>query len=140
MSGSSPSPASPTLIRAQRIADATLEAARKSGCTVSVAVVDEHGDPVLVLRDGARWLTADVARAKATTAARMGAPTQSLSVMRSTYPDLWEQLVRRLPEATTLGGGLPLHVDGVVVGGIGVSGGSVEQDIEFAQAGLDAAG
>jgi glc operon protein GlcG len=130
---------STALARAQRIADATLEAARAAGCTVSVVVVDSHGDPLLVLRDGARWFTADVARAKATTAARMGAPTDALGAMRSRHPDLWEQLVRRLPEATTLGGGLPIHVGGELIGGIGVSGGSVEQDIEFASAGLEAA-
>jgi glc operon protein GlcG len=40
----------------------------------------------------------------------------------------------------TFGGGLPISIGGAVVGGIGVSGGSVEQDIECAQAGIDAIG
>ncbi|WP_300682414.1 heme-binding protein [Nocardioides sp.] len=130
----------PALARAQRIADAVLDAAREAGCAVSVVVVDEHADPLLLIRSGARWFTADVARAKAATAARMGAPTEALGAMRTTYPDLWEQLVRRLPEATTLGGGLPLHVDGDLVGAVGVSGGTVEQDIAFASAGVAVAG
>lgn len=129
---------SPALARAHVVADAAFAAAETAGCAITVVVVDEVGAPILIVRDGAGWLTPDVARAKATTAARMATPTADLGAKRELYPDWWEQLLRRLPEATTLGGGLPLLIDGVVLGGVGVSGGTVEQDIAFASAGIEA--
>lgn len=46
--------------------------------------------------------------------------------------------VPHIPRIATFGGGLPIRVGDRVVGGIGVSGGSVEQDVACAQAGLDA--
>ena len=46
--------------------------------------------------------------------------------------------VRSLPGATPVTGGLPILVDGKIIGGIGVSGGTAEQDEQVARAGLDA--
>ena len=42
------------------------------------------------------------------------------------------------PRATLVGGGLPIMIDGEVVGGIGVGGGTVDEDVACSQAGLDA--
>jgi uncharacterized protein GlcG (DUF336 family) len=44
----------------------------------------------------------------------------------------------RIPRIAIFGGGLPIRIGDRVVGGIGVSGGSVEEDVSSAQAGLDA--
>lgn len=128
----------PALVRAQRVAEAAFASAANDNCNITVVVVDATGAPVLVMRDGAGWLTPDVARAKAATAARMECPSGDLEAKRATYPAWWEQLVRRFPEATTLGGGFPLVVDGELVGAVGVSGGTVDQDIVFAMAGAAA--
>jgi uncharacterized protein GlcG (DUF336 family) len=48
--------------------------------------------------------------------------------------------VPHIPRIVTFGGGLPIRSGDAVVGAIGVSGGTVEQDIACAQAGLDAVG
>ncbi|WP_305093521.1 heme-binding protein [Prescottella sp. R16] len=121
---------------ARLAADAAVEAARRDGNRVSVAVVDVRGHDLLVVRDdGAAWFTAGVARAKAATAALMGIPTTAYSGLADGYPALADLIdAQTAPSLTTLPGGLPVVVDGEVVGGIGVSGAQPEQDVEYAKA------
>lgn len=120
--------------------DAALEAARQGGNRVSVAIVDARGHDLLVVRDdGAAWFTAGVARAKAATSALVGIPTTAYSGLADAHPALAELIDGQAAQSlTTLPGGLPVIVDGEVVGGIGVSGAQPEQDVEYAQAGLAA--
>ena len=54
-------------------------------------------------------------------------------------PRLWDSLVAR-PRFCALGGGFPIRVDDALVGGIGVSGGTEDEDIRCASAGLAALG
>lgn len=128
------------LAAARCAVDAALGAARQAGNRVSVAVVDYRGHDVLVVRDdGAAWFTAGVARAKAATSALIGIPTTAYSGLADAHPALVELIDGQAQQPlTTLPGGLPLVVDGEVVGGIGVSGAQPEQDVEYAQAGLAA--
>lgn len=79
------------LAAAQEVAGAVLSAAAAADRRVSVAVVDERGHDLVVLRaDGGAWFTAGVARAKAASAAAMGSPTADLAELRAAYPELAE--------------------------------------------------
>ena len=127
-----------TCARAEALAHSVLESASVRGLPVSVAVVDPRGFDLIVLRgDGATWFTPEVARAKARTAASFGRPSASLVTMRTAYPDLFDLVSATLPfSATTLPGGLPIEVDGQLIGGLGVSGAQPAEDVDLAQAAL----
>ncbi len=88
---------------------------------------------------GAFLFSVDIAQDKAFTAATTGTATATFAGYFIDAPVIREALARR-ERVTLLGGGLPIKVDGRVVGGIGVSGGSAEQDASWAQAGLAAIG
>ena len=80
----------------------------------------------------------DIAIDKAYTAASFGLPTgQWHEALQSHSAAVREGIVRR-PRFVGFGGGLPIVVNDQRIGGIGVSGGSEEQDDAIAQAGLDA--
>jgi glc operon protein GlcG len=124
---------------ANAVAAAVLAAAA-AGRQVSVAVVDDRGHDLVVLRgDGAAWFTPGIARAKAASAAAMRSPTAALADLRATYPELVDlvdgQLARPL---TTLPGGVPLLLDGRHVGGLGVSGAHPDEDVGYAEQGAAA--
>lgn len=109
------------------------------GVRVNVSVVDVSGVPIAFLRmPGAFLHSMDIAIDKAYTAASFGLPTGQWHEVLKSHPDaVREGLVRR-PRFVTFGGGLPIVVGDQRIGGIGVSGGSAEQDDAIAQAGLDA--
>ncbi|MGH7001487.1 MAG: heme-binding protein, partial [Stellaceae bacterium] len=69
--------------------------------------------------------------------ALLGAPSQEFFNRIKDNPALLAG-APHIPRIVTFGGGLPIRIDEVVAGGIGVSGGSVDQDIECAQAAIDA--
>lgn len=124
---------------ARAIAAAARAAAAEDGRSITVAVVDERGHDVLVERmDATSWFTAGVARAKAATAVAMGRPTADLAGLRTAYPELVPLIADQLAHPfTTLPGGVPLVVDGAVVGAVAVSGGTPEQDAAYASAGAE---
>jgi uncharacterized protein GlcG (DUF336 family) len=123
------------------LVDAVLQSASERGLRVSVAVVDERGFDLVVVRgDGATWFTPDVARTKARTAAAFGRPTESLGSLKEGYPDLHDLVAEGLPfRPTALPGGLPIKRGTRVVGGLGVSGARPDEDVELAQVALAAA-
>ncbi len=103
-------------------ASAALEACSKDGYTVSVAVVDGAGVQKVLLRaEGAGPHTIGSSGGKAYTAASMKRATLGLADFVGTRPDL-EGLRDMDDRILILGGGLPIVVDEVVVGGIGVGG------------------
>ena len=118
---------------------AAVEHAASLGASVNVAVVDAAGVLIAFLRmPGAFLHSIDIAIDKAYTAASFGLPTgQWHEVLQSHSVAVREGIVRR-PRFVTFGGGLPIELNGQRIGGIGVSGGSEEQDDAIAQAGLDA--
>lgn len=133
-----PDDATLTRARAEALAHSVLESASLRGLRVSVAVVDPRGFDLIVVRgDGATWFTPEVARTKARTAASFGRPSASLVQMREAYSDLFDLVSATLPfSATTLPGGLPIEVDGQLIGGLGVSGAQPAEDVDLAQAAL----
>ncbi len=111
---------------------------RSIGKAVVCAVVDVSGDLVALLRgDGAFKASITIAQDKAYTAAVFGASTDALSAALSANAALHQGIALR-PGVVLFGGGAPILVEGVVVGGVGVSGGSEDDDRACAEAGLRA--
>ena len=128
--------------RASAAVAAALGRAAEIGVQVSVALVDVAGaDLVVVRQDGAAGFTAGIARRKAATAAAFRRPTAELREIQERRPEVIELAGEQLRfRPTTLGGGLPVLLDGEVVGGIGVSGATPEEDTECAAAALTVLG
>ncbi len=128
-----------TLAGAREVLDAALDHAHRLGVRVVVVVADPAGDPIMVARDdGAFKFSVEVARKKAFTAATAGAPTSALAAEFVTSPTLLHVLTPGVDDLMPVGGGAPVMVDGAVVGAVGVSGATEEQDQEIAEAGVSA--
>ncbi len=118
---------------------AAVAKAEELGCLQNVAVIDSGGNLKAFARmDGALLLGTEGCQRKAFTSL-FGMGTQALYAAIKDDPSLVHGL-SHFSKATMVGGGLPILVDGEVVGGIGVGGGTVEEDVACAQAGLDALG
>ncbi len=122
------------------IVEAAEAKARQIGVPQCIAVVDEGGHLLAFSRmDGGKISSVRVALTKAVSAATRRSPTGPMPSAQ----DASVLLSIGLPLATggsitPIRGGLPIVVDGQVVGGIGVSSGTEEQDVECAEAGLAA--
>jgi uncharacterized protein GlcG (DUF336 family) len=126
-----------TAVLAAKMIEAAVAKANSLSVPQVVAILDESGLLKAFCRmDGAPLISIEVAQNKAYTAL-LGAPSQDFFNRIKDDPALLAG-VPHIPRIAVFGGGLPIKVDGIVVGGIGVSGASVEQDIACAQAGLDA--
>ena len=110
----------------------------ETGCRVNAAVVDAGGNLVAFLRaDGAFLPSIAIAQDKAYTAAGFGMATDRLYRLIEGSPALRDGILNR-ERVAAFPGGLPIVVDGLLVGAIGVSGGSEEEDVRCAEAGLAA--
>ncbi len=119
---------------------ATVSHARQMGIAINVAITDSSGTLAGFLRmPGAFLHSIDIAIDKAYTAASFGFPTSQWMNILEGDAALKAGLPLR-PRLVIFGGGLPIVESGVRIGGIGVSGGSAEQDEECARAGLQAIG
>jgi uncharacterized protein GlcG (DUF336 family) len=105
-----------------------------------IAVMDEGGNLVGFHRmDGALLASIDIAQNKAYSAVSLKLDTETIHEVSQPGESLYGIGDTNNGRIITFGGGLTLEDDdGNVVGGIGVSGGSVEEDVEVAQAGLEA--
>jgi uncharacterized protein GlcG (DUF336 family) len=117
--------------------EAARESAGTSGALVSVAVVDAGGHLVAFTRmDGAEIAGPVLARDKAFTAVAHRCSTHELSSAVAPGGDLVGMNSADGGRYVAFGGGVPLWSGDRVVGGVGVSGGAVEQDVAAAEAGL----
>jgi uncharacterized protein GlcG (DUF336 family) len=122
---------------AQKMVAAAVAKAQELGVPQVVAVLDESGLLKAFCRmDSAPLVSLEVAQNKAYTAL-FGIPSQEFYNFIKDDPALLAG-VPHIPRIALFGGGLPIKAGDKVVGGIGVSGGTVEQDVACAQAGLDA--
>ncbi|MEZ5218566.1 MAG: heme-binding protein [Ilumatobacteraceae bacterium] len=128
-----------TFAGARRVLDAALAEAQRLGIAVCVDVVDDAGWPILTARmDGAPRLSARIAADKAFSVASFnGVPTDRWWGMIEHDPALVHGITKT-ERLAIFGGGVPVIVDGAIVGAVGVSGGSAEQDVEVATAGAAA--
>lgn len=107
---------------AQTAATAALAKCEEGGYKVSVTVVDRGGNIRVLLRgDGAGPHTVDSSSRKAYTSLSLRRPTEHLAQLITKFPSI--QGLRDMNEKILLlGGGLPIEMEGEVVGGIGVGG------------------
>ena len=132
--------ASLTYESARRVLDAGIASAEEIGQPMNIAVVDDGGHLVAFGRmDGAIRASIDIATRKAVTSVLMELPTSALTDLVQPGAELYG-LEHTAGGMVAFGGGVPLHRDGELVGGVGVSAGSVAQDIEVASAAAAALG
>ena len=124
-------------LEAARVALAASEAeATRNGWRVVIAVVDEGGHPIVVTRlDGAQWSSISTAVEKARAATAWKRPTrlleESVNNGRTAFLSISQGMA-------LLQGGVPIEIDGVVLGAVGVSGVKASDDEVVALAGVNA--
>lgn len=124
-----------TLEDCKKISAASEAEARRNNWNVCIAILDDGGHLLhLVRMDGATPANSRIATEKGRTAAES---------RRST--GMWEERIKngrmamlRMPGVTPVQGGLPIVVEGVCIGGVGVSGVQSHEDEQIAKAGIDA--
>ena len=129
-----------TLEGARAVLGAAEKKAQEIQCPMNIAIVDDGGHLLAFVRmDGAKISSVRIALLKARSAAVRRAPTRA--VMKDDQANVLLTLglaVGNPTEHTPIRGGIPLLVDEQVVGAIGVSAGSEDQDVEVALAGAAA--
>ena len=112
---------------------AAINKAGELGIKATVSIVDTSGRQLAFIKMAGSFLvSSELAQKKATTAAGMGVNTVDLENMLASAPARVLDGLTKAGEFTVIGGGVPLYWEGVLVGGIGVSGGSEDEDIECA--------
>jgi glc operon protein GlcG len=109
--------------------------ARKNNWQVVISIVDTGGHLVMLQRLDAQNASVDIATGKARTAVNFRRPTKALEDGLAANGSALRILA--VPGVTPLQGGLPIVVEGKIIGGIGVSGVLATQDEVVAKAGLD---
>ena len=125
------------LEQALELIAAAKEKARKISVPMVIAVVDGGGNLVALQRmDGALLVSIDIAANKAYTAVAIKIPTHELAKLTQSGQPLFGIHNADGGRIVIFGGGFPLERNNEIIGGIGVSGGSVEQDVLCAKAAL----
>jgi uncharacterized protein GlcG (DUF336 family) len=118
-----------TLTQAQAVVEAASAKAEEIDVPMNIAVVDAGNNLTAFVRMDGAWLgSIDIAQNKAYTARAFDMSTKDLAPL--CQPNQ--------PRLIIFAGGIPLESGGDVIGAVGVSGGSVEQDHEVAEAGVAA--
>lgn len=126
------------LARARELVDAAIAKAEEIGVPITAAVVDAGAHVIVKARmDGCNLLALAVAEDKAYTAAGIGISTGDLAGLAGPGQPLFGVSSLLAGRVIAFGGGFPLRSGGRLVGGFGVSGGSVDQDVEIAEGALE---
>jgi glc operon protein GlcG len=125
-----------SLEQAKKVMAGAEAEAKKNNWPVVIAILDSGGNLVMLQRlDNTQWGSIDIAKEKARSAVALRRPTKALQ-------DLVAQGGANLRLLnigySVLEGGIPIVVDGRIVGSVGVSGVTSQQDAQIAQAGIDA--
>jgi glc operon protein GlcG len=127
-----------SLAQAEAVVAAAEQEAQRIGVSMNIVVVDVCGDVKAAARqDGNARAALTLAPLKAQTALSFRTPTATLA-QNTTDPVRAQALLAA--GFTLLGGGVPLQAQDQVIGAIGVGGGSPEQDVQVAEAGVAALG
>ena len=125
------------LALAKDLANRVEAEATKVRVPVSVCVIDIHGNIVLLHRmNGAPAFSMEISERKAHTSALVGIRTAELLPMTQPGQPLFPLATVSGGKYCAMGGGVPVKRDGALVAGIGVSGGTVEQDTSIVEAAL----
>jgi glc operon protein GlcG len=125
-----------SLEQAKKVMAGAEAEAKKNSWPVVIVVLDSGGNLVMLQRlDNAQWGSVEIAKEKARSAVALRRPTKALQ-------DLIAQGGANLRLLnigySVLEGGIPIVVDGKIIGSVGVSGVQSNQDAQTAQAGIDA--
>ncbi|WP_452224458.1 GlcG/HbpS family heme-binding protein [Lacinutrix chionoecetis] len=128
-----------TLKQAENIINKAKEKAIDTDTKMNISVVDEGANQVAFIRMDGAWLgSADIALKKAKTARFFDMPTGEIGKLSQPGKSLWN-IEHSNNGLITFPGGLPIKdANDKVIGAIGVSGGTVEEDHAVAEAGLKA--
>ena len=128
-----------TLEQAQKAVEAAGQKATEIGTLMNIAVVDSGANLTAFVRMDGAWLgSADIAQKKARTARYFDMPTGEIGKLSQPGGPLFN-IEHSNNGLITFPGGIPIkNANGDVIGAIGVSGSSVENDNTVAQAGVDA--
>ena len=128
-----------TLEEAKKVVAGAEAKAKDIGVPMNIAVVDVGGNLVAFERMDKAWLgSINIAINKAFTAVAFNMTTEDLGKASQPRDSLFGIHVSNNGRLIIFGGGIPLRKGDELVGGIGVSGGAVPQDIEVAEAGVAA--
>src|SRR5690348_1993658 len=122
---------------AKQIADRVEAETDKQQKPVAVTVIDVHGNVVLTHRmTGAPAFSLELSERKAYTSALVGIRTADLVPLVQPGAELYPLLAVSGGRYSAMGGGVPLTSEGQVIAGVGVSGGTTEQDIAIVEAAI----
>jgi uncharacterized protein GlcG (DUF336 family) len=122
---------------AKNIADRVEAEAFKQHLPVAVTVIDIHGNVVLTHRmNGAPTFSLELSERKAYTSALVGMRTSDLVPLVQPGAELYALLAVSGGRYSAIGGGVPVTNEDQVVAGVGVSGGTVEQDTAIVEAAM----
>src|SRR5206468_6078429 len=125
-----------TLEQAKKVLAGAEAEAKKNNWNVVISIVDSGGQLVALHRlDGTQFGSVDVARDKAYSAVAFRRPTKAFQDAVGQGGSNLRLL--KLSGASPLEGGIPIVVDGKLIGSIGVSGVTSQQDAQIAKAGAD---
>lgn len=128
-----------TLEEARRVIEAAERKASEIRHPMNIAVVDEGGNLVFHVRMGGAWIgSIDISINKAYTSRAFDISTKDLAQYSQSGGQFFGIHVSNHGRVMVFAGGIPLTRGGRVVGGVGVSGGSGEQDHAVAEAGAKA--
>lgn len=128
-----------TLEKANLLIAAVRERAVQMGVNAVVAIADKHANPVSVqCMDDSYIASYDIAVNKAFTVTSLKMPTTALKTLATPGGSLYGIQFTNSGRIVIFGGGVPLYdKNGNIVGGLGVSGGSEEQDTALAEYGAE---
>lgn len=122
---------------ARDIADRVEAQSARAKVPVAVCVIDVHGNIVLQHRmNGAPVFAIEIAERKAYTSALVGLRTADLFPLVQPGRELFPLMGLSGGRFCSMGGGAPLTSDGERVAGVGVSGGTVEQDVAILESAI----
>jgi uncharacterized protein GlcG (DUF336 family) len=122
---------------AKNVADRVEAESVKTKVPVAICVIDIHGNLVLQHRmTGAPVFSLELSERKAYTSALVRVRTADLVPLVQPGQPLYPLLMVAGGRYSAMGGGVPLTSEGQVVGGVGVSGGTTEEDIAIVEAAL----
>ncbi len=122
---------------ARKMAEAVEKKSKEIGVPMIFSVVDEGGNLLLLNRmEDAILVSIDISINKAYTAVFLKLPTDQLAPLTQPEASLYGLQNTNNNRMVIFGGGYPLKVENQIIGGVGVSGGSVEEDMLVAQEAL----
>ncbi len=125
------------LAKAKAVAARVEDEATKAKVPVAVCIIDIHGNLVLQHRmNGAPLFSLEISERKAYTSALVGVRTADLLTLVQPGQPLYALPTVGGGRFCPMGGGIPLTEKGQLIGGVGVSGGTAEQDVAVVEAAL----